>query len=207
MDRRIALKNLTLGLGYAIATPTILSILQSCTSETADWTPLFLSSGEKRVVIYLMDIIMPKTDTPGALDVNVPQFLDRMYKEIEDETSQKQFKSGAETFIAKYTAQFDKKIADAEKEEIETIFTPYFTISEEKTEEIKELLGKPVFEISREEGETYAMYKFLFSVRYYAIYGYCTSEKIGEEVLSYDPIPGEYRGCIPVEEVGNAWSL
>ena len=36
---------------------------------------------------------------------------------------------------------------------------------------------------------------------------YFTSEKIGEEVLSYDPIPGRQEGCVPVEDVGNVWSL
>ncbi len=40
-----------------------------------------------------------------------------------------------------------------------------------------------------------------------AIWAYFTSEEIGENVLSYDPIPGKYEPCKPLSEVGNKWSL
>ncbi|MEN0007070.1 MAG: gluconate 2-dehydrogenase subunit 3 family protein, partial [Bacteroidota bacterium] len=36
---------------------------------------------------------------------------------------------------------------------------------------------------------------------------YFTSEKVGLEVLAYDPVPGAYPGCIPLSEVGKSWSL
>jgi len=39
------------------------------------------------------------------------------------------------------------------------------------------------------------------------LFGYYTSEKVGEEILSYDPVPGVFQGCIPLSDVGNAWSL
>lgn len=38
------------------------------------------------------------------------------------------------------------------------------------------------------------------------LFGYYTSQKIGQEVLSYEAIPGPFVGCIPVSEVGNAWN-
>jgi hypothetical protein len=45
------------------------------------------------------------------------------------------------------------------------------------------------------------MYKQLIMLGYYA------SEQIGENVLSYLPVPGKYQACIPAEEVGNVWAL
>ena len=57
------------------------------------------------------------------------------------------------------------------------------------------------------EAETYALYKCLFSIREFALLGYFTSENIGTEVLNFDPIPGGYKPCIPVSEVGNAWTI
>jgi hypothetical protein len=36
---------------------------------------------------------------------------------------------------------------------------------------------------------------------------YFTSEKIGKEVLKYDPIPGEFNGQVPLSEIGGMWSL
>jgi hypothetical protein len=207
MDRRSALRNLTLGLGYAVAAPTILNIFSSCKSEVETWSALFLSTEEKHIVTHLIDVIIPVTDTPGGLEVNIPQFLDLMYQDIEMQTNQKLFKSGATVFSMKFKEMFDKNILEGSKEEIEKLFIKYFDLSEPESEEVQKLHKKPVNKIARSEAEKYALYNFLFSVRQYAIFGYCTSEKIGEEVLNYDPIPGEYKPCISVEEVGNAWSL
>jgi hypothetical protein len=35
------------------------------------------------------------------------------------------------------------------------------------------------------------------------ILGYFTSEQVGRHVLHYDPVPGRYESCIPIEQVGN----
>jgi len=51
------------------------------------------------------------------------------------------------------------------------------------------------------------IYKFLLATRTYTITGYFSSELVGEKILSYDPVPGAWEPCIPVEDIGNAWSL
>ena len=58
-----------------------------------------------------------------------------------------------------------------------------------------------------EEKDRFAIYKFLFTIREFALLGYFTSEKIGKEYLVFDPIPGGYKPCIPLSEVGNAWTI
>ncbi|MBT8292258.1 MAG: gluconate 2-dehydrogenase subunit 3 family protein, partial [Eudoraea sp.] len=67
MDRRIALKNMGLALGYTVATPTLLNLVQGCkTVDTVDWTPDFFTKDQGNVLYKLVDIILPKTDTPSA---------------------------------------------------------------------------------------------------------------------------------------------
>ncbi|WP_166461219.1 gluconate 2-dehydrogenase subunit 3 family protein [Flavicella sediminum] len=207
MDRRAALKNLTMGLGYTIAAPTLLKMLASCTSEVKTWTPLFLTELEQHMVIHLCDLILPASTTPGALDVNVPQFLDMMYKEIETESKQKLFRSGAGVFATKFQEKIGKEALEGKKEDYEVMLDTYLNLSEEKTEEVLALQKQKITKVPREKAEIYSLYKFLLATREYTLYGYFTSEKVGEEVLSYDPIPGVYQGCIPLEDVGNAWSL
>ena len=34
------------------------------------------------------------------------------------------------------------------------------------------------------------------------ILGYFTSEEVGTNVLHYNPVPGRYNGCVPIEAVG-----
>ena len=40
------------------------------------WTPRVLSADQNRAVVALAEIIIPKTDTPGATDAKVNEFID-----------------------------------------------------------------------------------------------------------------------------------
>ena len=207
MNRRNALKNITLGIGYAVATPTLMSILSSCTEEVETWKPLFFSNEEKHLVTHLVDIILPSSNIPGALDVNVPQFIDKMYKDIESESKQKLFQKGATVFSGKFEATSGEKVLKGTKEAIQELFETYFKLSKEDTKKVMKEQRLPENEVSAERKDDYLTYKFLLSVRSYTLFGYYTSEKVGEEILSYDPIPGSYEACVPLADIGNAWSL
>tara|TARA_R110002049_G_scaffold211159_1_gene382177 strand:+ start:1042 stop:1671 length:630 start_codon:yes stop_codon:yes gene_type:complete len=209
MNRRTAIKNLTASLGYTVAAPIIFNMLSSCTAKTETWAPLFLSSEEKHMVTHLVDIILPGSDTPGALDVNVPQFLDLMYHDIEKKENQDIFKKGASVFAGKFKSKFNSEAAKGHKEQFEIVLASYFKISDDATEAVLEEQRLPVERVTGFQIENYALYRFLLSVKKYALFGYFTSEKVGEEVLNYDPIPGIQIGCLPIEDVpnGRAWSL
>ncbi|MFB9056390.1 gluconate 2-dehydrogenase subunit 3 family protein [Mariniflexile ostreae] len=209
MNRRTALKNLTMGLGYAVAAPTIMNILASCTAETKSWTPVFLSEDEKVMVTHLVDIIIPETETPGALAVNVPQFIDLMYQNLEKEDNQKLFKQGANLFANKFETKFNTPISKGNKNDIAVLVSEYFNLSHEDSQFVLHQQKLAIQDIPAENIKHYTLYKFLLSVRYYALFGYYTSEKIGKEVLVYDPIPGAYHGCVSLDETtnGKTWTL
>ncbi|WP_282122987.1 gluconate 2-dehydrogenase subunit 3 family protein [Algibacter mikhailovii] len=209
MNRRDALKNLTMGLGYAVATPTIMNLLVSCKADVNEWAPLFLSQDEQFIVTQIVDVILPGSETPGGLDVNIPQFLDLMYHDIEIESNQKAFKEGAKLFTTSFNDIFKKEAVEGSKKEYNTIVSRYFDLSDEESEAVFKNQRKNQKNLSPTELKSYHLYKFLISIRYYCIFGYCTSEKIGEDILAYDPVPGAYNGCISLEEATNnrAWSL
>lgn len=207
MDRRTALKNLSLSFGYVVSVPTIISMLGSCTKQVDTWKPIFFSDEEKHVVTHLVDIIFPKSEIPGALDVNIPQFIDMMYKEIETDIKKEQFQKGAKLFAEKFKKMFGENIENSEKDNIRKLFSVYFDLSPDKIEAVLKEQKLTADKINNEKTENYLIYKFLISVRYYTIFGYFSSEKIGEEILSYDPVPGVFQGCVPLEEIGNVWSL
>ncbi len=209
MDRRTALKNLTMSIGYAVAAPTIMNVLASCSDKTETWRPLFLSEEEKHMITHLVDIILPSDDTLGALDVNIPQFIDKMYNDVEVESNQKLFKSGSSYFAESFKKVYQKDISKGTKEDFNVLVSKYFDVSDADSKAILKAQNRTINNVPEEEIERYSIYKFLLSVRYYTIFGYCTSEKVGEEVLAYDPIPGVYKGCISLDETtnGRAWSL
>ena len=45
--------------------------------------------------------------------------------------------------------------------------------------------------------------RFFPLLREYTLLGYFTSERVGREVLHYDPVPGRWAPCVPLAEVGD----
>ena len=93
--------------------------------------------------------------------------------------------------------------------QFETLLASHFNISDDETEAVLKEQKLPIEEIADSQMENYTLYKFLLSVKEYTLFGYFTSEKVGEDVLNYDPVPGIQIGCLPIEEVpnGRVWSL
>ena len=47
------------------------------------------------------------------------------------------------------------------------------------------------------------VYSLLSNIRSMTIWGWKESKEIGTNVLWYDPVPGQQKGCIPLSEAGN----
>jgi glucoside 3-dehydrogenase (cytochrome c) hitch-hiker subunit len=206
MDRRSALKNISLTLGAAVASPALLNLLLACKFEDKEWKPIFFSETQKHMVKHLVDIILPVSNLPGGLDVDIPMFMDRMLRDVVPTKQQKLFCEGAIKFEEKFRNIYKKEVENGAKVEFHQLLDTYFGVSSEKQEAIFSMLKLDVSEVSSKNKGNYLIYKFLTSVRYFSLYGYYTSEKIGKEVLNYDPVPGVYNGCLPISEFDKSWS-
>jgi hypothetical protein len=215
MDRRVALKNMGLALGYTVATPTLLSLVQGCNDvNTIDWKPDFFTIEEGNVIYKLVDIILPKTDTPSATEVNVHVFIDRFTNEVMEDGQQAMVKVSFEKFIETALKESGKKKADdLTSEDLEPVLAAALQVSEEEDIKNMELTIKNTSALAKGENEALAdevvSYSFAKNLRDMTIWGYKTSEYIGEEVLAYLPVPGEYIGCGDVNELtgGKDWSI
>lgn len=207
MNRRDLIKNISLTFGYAIAAPTVLSALESCSKKDKTWEALFLSDTEKNYVSHLVDIILPVTDIPGGLDIQLPQFVDMMLNDMLSAEEKETFAEGSNLFATSFKVKFDKDITEAGKEEINQLFKGFFDITAEKKSKVLRRQAMGISQVDPSEKEDFLRYNFLIQVRSLSLFGYFTSEKIGKEVLNFDPIPGAYDPCIPVADIGNAWTI
>ena len=215
MDRRVALKNMGLAMGYTIATPTLLSLVQGCNDvNTIDWKPDFFTKEEGNIIYKLVDIILPKTDTPSATEVNVHVFIDRFTNEVMEDGQQAMVKVSLEQFIETALQDSGKKKADdLTSEDLEPVLAAALQMSEEDEIKNAELTIKNTSALAKGENDASAddvvTFSFSKNLRDMTIWGYKTSEYVGEEVLAYLPIPGEYIACGDVNELtgGKDWSL
>lgn len=215
MDRRRVLKNMGLSLGYLVATPTLLGIVQSCKSEPAiSWTPEFLTQDQGAVLTKLVDIILPKTDTPAASEMQVDVFIDRFAKEVMEKEQQDFLQMSMAKFTEKAMADSGKKsVSDLTSEDLEKVLSASLKHSKEDQTIMFESITSYTEAIA--EGESAVLddettrFAFANNLRGLTIWGYKSSEYVGEEVLAYLPVPGEYIACGDLQELtgGKDWSL
>jgi len=198
MDRREALKNTALLTGGILAGPSLLSLLQSCTKVSRlDWQPLFLNEDQALFISAFVDTILPATDTPGALDVNVDVFIDLFFEKSYDEEAQQQVRNELDQLNAKAEQNYGASFTDLNSEDRKQSLLDQ---EQDGGKFRKSVWGTAVGDQEKPPG----FYKSLKSL---TLWAYFNSEKVGEEILVYDPIPGVYKGCIPLSDVGNSWSL
>ena len=217
MERRSALKNMGLAFGYAVATPTLLGILQSCKDKApyAEWVPSFLSKDQGYALAQTLDIILPKTDTPSATEMNVHVFIDSFLDEVLPEDQLEFVKLKMDRFYDKVLSDSGKKsLTDVEATDIEPVLKTYLTKrtpeqEEAHTEAINSYMEAVMNGGQGDIDDDVARFSFANDIRDMAIWAYKSSEFIGEEVLAYAQIPGEYIPCGDVTTLtgGKAWSL
>lgn len=197
MDRRKALKSAGVLAGASLAMPSLMSLLQACkNTPRLEWQPLFFTEQEARLVGSLADAILPRTDTPGALDVKADLFIDTLLAKAYPPQGQELFRADLARFEADCQAAHGARFADLDESDRQAVLT--------RAEQESGTFNRGVWGTAVGEQKSVGFYRSFKSL---AIWAYFSSEEMGENVLRYDPIPGAYRGCIPLSEVGNRWSL
>lgn len=199
MKRRDALKNLGLATGFFVATPTIIGLLQSCTSEVKNWIPEFLTTDQGVALAKLVDIILPKTDNlPAATELNVPQFIDKYMNEVLDDEEQIKYKSAFANMMTMIKPNTEESIEHVSEDAYKILLDKHMLVKDEIDEEREE--NPESLELTKSE--------FLNSIKWMTINAYLTTEQIGENVLVYDPVPSQYY-CGNLQELtgGKSYSL
>jgi len=197
MERREALKLSAAFMGYSLSGIVFSSMLNGCKVDAKeDWSPIFFTKNQSNVVAEMAEHILPKTSTVGANDVFVHRFIDKLIAECYDKEGQKKFIADLEEFQAFCEKQTGKAFENCTIEERNTILAAQEAIPYEPA---MYLWGNKI----KDEGNVtfYRQFKGL------TLFGYFSSEEVGKNVLNYDPVPGKFVGCIPLEDVGSSWAL
>lgn len=181
ISRREAIRRAALMLGVAL-TPSLLSTaLQAQSGATAKVLGLqYLNENQRLTVAIIAERILPKSDTPGAVDAGVPEFIDIIYGKYLNEDDKIMFSAGLDGVAAQALKLYGKSITQLSSEE-------------------QDLLLRDIARASQSLPKS-----FFLQIKELTVVGYFTSELVGKTVLKYDPIPGRYDPCIPLSEVGNA---
>lgn len=152
------------------------------------WTPTAFTLDEARTLTAACERIVPATDTPGAGAVGVPQFVDRAMAGWAEPDETQRLRAGLAALDAHARSQFK---------------APFAALPAEAQDA---LLLAAQAEGLRFAGAQPPQPHWFLALRELATVGYFTSETGATKALRYDPVPGDYRGCVPLKEIGRAWA-
>src|SRR5579863_9843995 len=97
MQRREVLRILATGTALQLAPRSLLAMLTQARKAMVDHAALqTLTPHQEATVKVMAELILPRTDTPGATDVGATQFIDLMLTEWYDEDVRTGFLKGLE---------------------------------------------------------------------------------------------------------------
>ena len=192
MDRRSAIKNITLSFGTITLSTGTVSMIQSCQTNTADWKPRLFSLSEINFLDKVFEIIIPETretfgafDTPvywpGAKELKLVRFVDSyIYQNI---------RIGEQKFLLSMMQDFINMILESEK---------INSVSDINEEIIEKYLSLHIDNgsIIANDGNNYSQICGLF--REMTVQSYKSTEFVLTSKLGFVPIPGRYNGNVNV---------
>jgi hypothetical protein len=172
MKRRELLTSLGIGFGGLISLP---SWANNWTQEAIK-SPNFLNAESKALLSEICNTIIPKTDTPGALEVGVPDYIELIVKDCLQTSEQESFKKGMLEIeeIAKET--FGKSFVECNAKQ-----------------KLHLLNGLDL-------NDDQDLKKYFSQLKWLTIRGYTSSEYYLVNVKNFEFAPARYFGCVDLKK-------
>ena len=178
MERRDALK-LLLAISAAGAAACSENEESPRTSEVDKLTLSHMAT-----LTAVVDTIIPTTDTPGAVEAAVPETLSQLVSEWGDESFRRYWINGLTALgqdLAKIGGQSFSKMSAKARENL----------------------------LAQYDADVYAgkvQDSFYKDMKATAATAYYMSEPGATQELRYEAVPGEWKGCVPFEDIGRTWA-
>lgn len=180
MERRDILKLAAAATGTALLSPLTSTLLHASMRDIAASNlankPAFFSTKVYQQLSQIMDVMLPRTDTPSASDVDVPMIMDNMFNKV---------------FKPDYKSEFLKRFAVLQ-EHLQS--QDFFNLNGQS-----QLTALRKIESKDKQDPVYRAY---IDVKQQTISYYLATEEVAEKHLNYLPIPVQYIPRISVKELG-----
>ena len=138
---------------------------------------------QNETVATIAELIIPKTDTPGARDAGVPAFIDVMLADWGDDDQRQMFTTGLANVDERSRAAFGKEFIGC---------TPA------QQSEILQDLDYELAQLRDAKRDTSK--NFFGAMKWLTLTGYYTSEVGASSELHYRVVPGRFEPCYPLEQ-------
>ena len=191
MNRRDAIGRVSLLLGGTIlGAEVFLSGCHNAPEKNIGGAGINFSNDDITFLDEVAETILPATDTPGAKEAKVGEFMTRIVKDCYTEKDQKIFIAGMQKLDEASKKKSGKSFLDSSPEQRHDLLV-------ELDKEQKAYADK-----KQKDDPTH----YFRMIKELTLWGYFTSEPGATKALRYVAVPGKYQGCIEYKKGEKAWA-
>ena len=172
MQRRTALKTVALSIGSVITLPAWANTWSINSLPNQHFN---LSFSKETLLAEIVELIIPKTDTPGAKDLEINKFVVKMVADCYDKKAQEVFTKGLNSVDNVANKDYSKPFEQCDGKQKLAVLNAMLSSSNNDDKDFVEL------------------------VKNITIQGYLNSEYVMTNLRKFEFVPGRYHGCVPVK--------
>jgi hypothetical protein len=197
MNRRTLLKNLALVIGGAVLLP---SCIKSDGTSYVQLKHISLDGDQQKLIADICGTIIPKTDVPGAKELNLHLFVLKMLDDCYKKKDQLAIAKGIDAFNALVQQKYGKAFSDLDTKDREAVLISIEAQNKPKTESKTPARSfKPQNDLS-----VPPLYAFYSAIKQQTIFAYTTSQFFMTKEIVYELVPGRYNVHFPVKNLKTA---
>ncbi len=194
MDRRTVIKNLALVIGGA-------TLLPSCIKNSGvNYIPLKnvnITADQEKLIADICETIIPKTNIPGAKELNLHVFVLKMLDDCYNKKDQQNIMKGMDAFNAMVQKKHNQSFSDLAAKDREALLTGI-------EESQKKAAG------TKPQGRRFKPQKnlevppldaFYWAMKQQTVFAYTTSQFFMTKQIVYELVPGRYNAHFPVKNL------
>lgn len=156
----------------------------------------YFTPAQRRIVAAMAEVVIPRTETPGAIDAGVPKYIELMASDWLNDEEKSIWREGLGDIETRIPAEYDK---------------PFDQLPAEQQLEIMQALEEAAadsawYDFGNVLGGYQSDAPFICQLKELTIWGFFTSEVGGSQVLRYNPMPMKFDGEIFLSPDDSSWS-
>jgi hypothetical protein len=186
MERRDVLRLMATGVVLQLAPGKLMAVAREARALVySQLAPRTLNGHQFSTVQTMAEMIIPRTETPGATDVGTAQFIDLILTEWSNDAERTTFLNGLTDVDVRAKLLFAKDFVDCQPTQQGQILV---ALGEKMAEDLERRRNQPPV-----DGANVTFYEML---RHLTLVSYYSSEAGATEELHFEIIPGRFDACI-----------
>lgn len=204
MKRREAVLKIAALMGTSISAPLLFGLLNGCTTTNSDSLSVLYSEDQRELIAEIAEVIIPATDTPGAKEAGVPDFIMLMLADCYTEADRKRFLDGLTRLEQTAEEKYDRSFLKCDLNQQLTLLTLEEQSANASLEKQEQTKAKAATQAEKDKEPELPFFTIMKEL---TIVGYFTSEIGVTQALAYEAVPGEFHGSEPLKPGQRAWAV